>query len=204
MKKNSTSIATVVLGFVALSFVGCDGQTTKSLCDQPTGPIEGITGIYEFNSRDPETFGIKTDTIKITPDEKKLTYKVSGLSKGDDIVICNVAGHVVMEAQEDDNTYSQVRVFISNVGLQFSPILYDKVALDAAGVPNKVVVLRSQWRGLLGESLAGKVDKMLGSLMSVLDVEESKYILVDNANLPNNSLLMMSKPASYGLTLFRR
>ncbi|MEI6398369.1 MAG: hypothetical protein WCO71_06345, partial [Pseudomonadota bacterium] len=39
----------VALGMFALAVVGCDAQTKAPLCDQATGPMDGILGDYEVN-----------------------------------------------------------------------------------------------------------------------------------------------------------
>jgi hypothetical protein len=206
MKKNSNSVLTVVFGFVALALVGCDNQTTKSLCENPSGPIEGITGVYDLNFRDQKTFGIQTSKIEIMPNGKILNYKVKGEDDEDSgMIICNTGGQYVLESKDKESgMFTQSRFYTSQVGLHFNPVMYDKTVLDAAGIPNKLVAVPANIRGVIGEKWANRVDGVMANTLSALDQEDAMVLYVDNKDVSPSSLLQYSKPLFVGFTLFRQ
>lgn len=205
MKKNSKGLLSVAFGFMSLAFVGCDGRTTESLCLNPSGPIEGITGSYELSFRDQETWGVKTASVNIMPDGKSLTYKIRGEDKDSHTTICNAGGQYVFETRDENaQLFTQGRFYVSQVGLHFQPIMYDKTSLDAAGIPTKITVIPDKFRKFMGEQWSNRLDGVALKAMEVFDQEDAAVLVVDNKDISPTMLLQHSKPLFLGFTLFRK
>lgn len=203
-KKSVKQLAPVLALMAAVSLAGCDSRTAKSLCAEQSGPIEGITGIYNINSRDQTTFGVESHKVRIVPDGKGTARLVSESQKDDEeisIQICNVSGAYVMEAEDKKfGGFSHARMYVSQVGFHIVPLLFDKVALDAAQIPNKVIVIPAALRQLVGEAVSGTLERIA---TAVFDLEDQQTLYIDNANVPAPSLLRNAKPGSGSFTMFR-
>lgn len=204
MKHVAAIVKSLCLAAIAVTtFVGCDGHTTKSLCTDATGPLEGISGVYDLNIRDQETFGIHVSKLRIVPDTKG-TVQVKSVGTADDgvkINICNINGAYILEVQDKDlNTFSPARLYVSQAGLHISGLMFDKIALDNANIPNKLIPFPESARKIMGTTLTNKLE--LG-LQAILNESDSKAILVDNTAIPAAKLLLLTKPSSFGFTWFR-
>ncbi len=202
-KKISNLLA---LGMFALAVVGCDAQTKAPLCDQATGPMEGLNGDYAVNDRDVDTFGVKTQEIHIGPEVGKKTYSVKFHDDDEGFFACNVNGRYILEAKDEKTGgYLQLGLYVSQVGLHVNPLLYDKVKLDAAGIPNSVVVIPEGLKRFMG----GAASKFIESLATkavqlVSDEGENKLLVIDNTGVEASALLQNTKPSWIGMTLFRK
>lgn len=206
MKQVIAGIKSFSLAVVAsLTFVACDGHTTKSMCTDATGPIEGLTGVYDFNSRDQETFGIHVSKLRIVPDEKG-TVEVKSVGDNDEnlnINICNINGAYVLEVQRKNlDTFSPSRLYVSQAGIHISGLLFDKVALDNAKIPNKLVAVPEFVQTLVGSAVSHKIETVIQTVLE--SVADSQNILVDNTNVSAAKLLDTTKPSSVGFTWFRK
>jgi hypothetical protein len=205
MKSNSTRALVLSMVFAAVTLVGCDNYTSQSMCENATtGPIEGVTGIYQINTRNTSNFGVETGIIEITDNESKQSYK---LKRDDDseMILCNVGGKYIVESYDEDlKAFSQGRFYVSQVGLHFNPVMYDKVLLDAAGVPNKLVAVPSKMRQIIGEKWSARIDGLTQKLLTLVGEEENMALVIDNSGHSAGQILQYSKPAFYGITLFRK
>lgn len=202
--------ASLVLSIAATCLVGCDNHTTTSICNEANSPIEGITGVYELNSRrDQDTFGVHTQRVEIYADKnaKGTVYTL----RSDDkmklkIDICNIGGAYVFEGySEGTPEYSTGRFYVSQVGVHFAPFVFDKTKLDAAGIPNVIVVTPQAIRSWLGESVSSKIDVALVKVMSIFaNDDESKELVIDNSKVSPSELIKLAVPSSFGITAFRK
>jgi hypothetical protein len=205
MKIASNTVLSVVVGCLSLAFVSCDSYTTHSLCSGATGPIEGITGSYEVSFRQSETFGITTTTFDIMPDDKGRAYRVQSEDNNSSLLICNVAGQYLFEHFDDvTQLYSQGRLYIGQMGLLFQPLMYDKLKLDGAGIPNKISVIPDKFRGLLGDVWSSRADRVVSSILAMLGQDDQAVLVVDNSNAKPGDLLQHAKPSVIGFTAVRR
>ena len=194
-------------GIMLVTLTGCDSGTVKPLCPEATGGIEGITGVYTLNMRGHD-FSISQSTFSIIPDSKSKNGSFKMLSddgsNDEDTTICNIGGVYVMEKKDKDVGYSQGRLYISQVGLHFVPNLFDKAALDAAGIPNKILVIPARLRSMMGDKLATSVEQVITRVAThFTDDDSTEALQIDNTSVPAVKLVPFAKPASYGFTLYR-
>jgi hypothetical protein len=197
----------VALGMFALAVVGCDAQTKASLCDQATGPMEGLIGDYELNDREVDTFGVKTQEIHIGPEVGKKTYSVKFHDDDEEgFVACNINGRYILEGKDEKTGgYLQIGLYVSQVGLHINPLFYDKVKLDAAGIPNSVVLIPEGLKRFIGGSASQFIESLASKAVRLVsDDEENKLLFIDNTGVEASKLLENTKPYWAGMTLFRK
>lgn len=168
--------------------------------------MEGIIGDYEINDRDTDTFGVKTRVFHIGPEVGKRTYSVKFHDDEEGLVACNVNGRYILEEKDEKNGgYLQLGLYVSQVGLHVSPLLYDKVKLDAAGIPNSVVVIPEGLRRFMGGAASKFIESMAAKAVQLVsDERESKLLVIDNTGIEASKLLENTKPSWIGATLFRK
>lgn len=191
----------LVLGFV---LNGCDNGTTKALCTDANGQLEGITGVYKVHYRNDDDWGLTKATIRIVPDEKD-TRKAS-LKIDDDLEmeICNINGVYVAEAKSTEQQFVQNRMYVTQAGLQFAPLMFDKRLLDAAGIPSEVVVIPESLRKIVGRSFAQILGKIASFVVEKFSDEEStKVLMIDNIAHKATEVLEYAQPSSLGFTIYR-
>jgi hypothetical protein len=196
----------VALGMFALAFVGCDAHTKAPLCDQATGPMEGLIGDYEMNDREVDTFGVKTEEIHIGPEVGKKTYSVKFHDDEEGFTACNINGRYIMEGKDEKTGgYLQLGLYVSQVGLHINPLLYDKVKLDAAGIPSSVVLIPEGLKRFMGGSASKFIESLATKAVRLVsDDEENKLLFIDNTGVEASKLLENTKPYWAGMTLFRK
>jgi hypothetical protein len=196
------------LGLVLMgTLMGCDGRTSQSLCSQATGPILGLPGTYEINSRDSDTFGVHTDTFTIEPQLGKLTYSLKTSDDDDAMVACNVGGVYILESEKPKiGGFQQARLYVTEAGLHIHPMLYDKVKLDAAGIPNHVEMIPENVKNILGKTMTHRVETLLAHVVKMFDDAPTTIaaLIIDNSDVPGSKLVQYSKPMLLGLTAFRQ
>lgn len=204
--KLNAIVPTVCLA-AALIFTGCDSRTKQSLCQDSQGGLEGITGVYDMHGRNTETFGIESQTIRIVPDEKSTTLKILSGNNDDTGVICNINGAYIVETKDESTgAYVHGRMFVSQVGLHVVPLLFDKLALDKAGIPNEIATVPDAVRNMIGQSLTMLVEQAMAMVSGVISPrdDEQQALFIDNTGVPAATLLQSSKPSSIGFNIYRR
>ena len=205
VSKSFSQVGSLVTLVAALSLAGCDSRTAKSLCAEQNGAIEGLSGIYEANFRNDTTFGVESMKVRIVPDEKGMAQLKTTNGRDEDETttqICNLNGSYIMETEDKKfGGFTHARMYISQVGIHIVPVLFDKVALDADQIPNKVVVIPAVLRQAIGDLVSEKLEQLASR---VFDAEDEKALYIDNANVPAAVLLQHGKPSSIGFTIFRK
>jgi hypothetical protein len=188
--KTASVLATIVLTN------GCQNGITHSVCAGKSANLEGISGSYEVSFQK-DDFTIETLKTKIDMDERSGKVKtITFLGQREEeleATLCTIGGvHIAERFDTKSATYNLVRLNVSNVGLQFSPLMFDKAALDAAGVKNQIIEVPNALKhfGL--------------SLLSFNDSETSSYLVVENSELTAEETLRFTKVSPASITYIRK
>lgn len=201
---STTSIVPALVLVLSFALNGCDNGTTRPLCSEANGHLEGITGIYKMHLRNSDDWSLTKATVRIVPDEKD-SRKASFKNDDDiEIEICNINGVYVAEAKFEEQQFVPSRMYVTQAGLQFAPLMFDKRLLDAAGIPSDVVVIPESLRKIVGKSFA----QILGEIASfvvetVSDEESTKVLMIDNTAHKASEVLQYAQPSSLGFTIYR-
>jgi hypothetical protein len=141
--------------------------------------------------QDPDTFEVQDQVLVIG--EKAGTYKLPNrLGALADSAVCRINDMYISESyNEERRLYDQQRIFVTNVGVHFAPLMYDVSELADAGVDTKII--SEEVRKLIGDKLANLVETAAAQIM-----------VIDNYGIPATTILQTARTAPAGYHLLRK
>lgn len=184
-------LASVVLvGFVTLT--GCENLTTQPMCNESNAAVfEGISGTYYLSALDDE-FNRSVELINVIVDEdNKTRFKVRSKKNSTEVELaaCRIGSHAIIEAHyQEIGLYSQAKLTVTNVGLQFSPFYYDRSQLTEFGVVTSILEYDAK-------SLVKRFLNLEG---------RPRSLVIDNSTIDGKALLPLSVQGPYSINLIRK
>lgn len=162
------------------SFVGCSNYTKAPVCNDGNATrLPGVSGTYTLSVQD-EEFNVHTQVVRIVDGGSQVSLKLAS-GENEEGKLCHINGWNVVESYDDAaQGYSQMRVNISNVGLSFAGIQFDRQGLTASGIPSEISEIE-------------RPEELFKKFAPKMFSEVERALSIDNSNVSSMELFKHAK-----------